>query len=335
MKQLTTRERFSRVLRFQPVDRLPVMEWATWWDKTLDRWLGEGMPAHLNALPWPSNVLELQNYFGLDNQVQFWFGSLKETAQRESVANAEDYERMRPHLFPENPMLRDMESFKSVAERQQRGELAVWITLEGFFWHPRTLFGIERHLYAFYDESELMHRMNSALLEFHLRTLDECCSVCVPDFMTVAEDMSYNHGPMISKAVFDEFIAPYYRRLVPKLKEYGIVPIIDSDGDIARIIPWFAEAGVDGFLPLERQAGVDVNALRKEHPQARFIGAYDKMVMSKGESEMREEFERLLPAMKSGGYIPSVDHQTPPGVSLANYRIYLKLLKEYCARAGG
>ena len=54
------------------------------------------------------------------------------------------------------------------------------------------------------------------------------------------------------------------------------------------------------------------------------------MVMSKGEKEMRQEFERLLPAMKSGGYIPSVDHQTPPGVSLADYRIYLKLLEEYC-----
>jgi uroporphyrinogen-III decarboxylase len=59
------------------------------------------------------------------------------------------------------------------------------------------------------------------------------------------------------------------------------------------------------------------------------------MVMSKGEREMRAEFERLLPAMRSGGYIPSVDHQTPPGVSLANYRIYVKLLKEYCARAAG
>jgi hypothetical protein len=32
---------------------------------------------------------------------------------------------------------------------------------------------------------------------------------------------------------------------------------------------------------------------------------------------------------QSGGYIPSVDHQTPPGVSLDQYRIYLHLLEEY------
>ena len=55
--------------------------------------------------------------------------------------------------------------------------------------------------------------------------------------------------------------------------------------------------------------------------------------MSKGEPFMRAEFERILPVMRQGGYIPSVDHQTPPEVSLKNYRIYLKLLKEYCSKA--
>jgi len=197
------------------------------------------------------------------------------------------------------------------------------------------LLGIEKHLYAFYDASELMHRINSDLLDFNLRALDEFCSVCIPDFVTFSEDMSYNLGPMISQKIFEEFMAPYYRRIVPKMKEYRIVPIIDSDGDIKKIVPWFLGVGVDGFLPLERQAGVDINELRREYPRVRFIGGYDKMVMSKGEKEMRQEFERLLPVMKSGGYVPGVDHQTPPGVSLVNYRIYLKLLEEYCGKACG
>jgi hypothetical protein len=53
------------------------------------------------------------------------------------------------------------------------------------------------------------------------------------------------------------------------------------------------------------------------------------MVMPSGEQAMRAEFERLLPLMKRGGFIPSVDHQTPPGVSLGQYRVYLGLLEEY------
>jgi hypothetical protein len=59
------------------------------------------------------------------------------------------------------------------------------------------------------------------------------------------------------------------------------------------------------------------------------VGHYDKMVMPHGEDAMRAEFERLVPLMKSGGFIPSVDHQTPPGVSLEGYRTYLRLLHEY------
>jgi len=30
-------ERFRAVMNFQPVDRLPVWEWAMWWDKTIAR----------------------------------------------------------------------------------------------------------------------------------------------------------------------------------------------------------------------------------------------------------------------------------------------------------
>jgi hypothetical protein len=53
------------------------------------------------------------------------------------------------------------------------------------------------------------------------------------------------------------------------------------------------------------------------------------MTMNRGEPAMRAEFERLLPLMKRGGFVPSVDHQTPPGVSLEEYRVYLRLLQEY------
>jgi hypothetical protein len=65
------------------------------------------------------------------------------------------------------------------------------------------------------------------------------------------------------------------------------------------------------------------------------MGGYDKMMMNKGEVAMRAEFERLLPVMRTGGFIPSVDHQTPPGVSLDNYRSYIRLFGEYAARACG
>ncbi len=39
------------------------------------------------------------------------------------------------------------------------------------------------------------------------------------------------------------------------------------------------------------------------------------------------------PGDADGGFIPSVDHQTPPEVSLQNFQTYVRLFREYCGRA--
>jgi uroporphyrinogen-III decarboxylase len=145
--------------------------------------------------------------------------------------------------------------------------------------------------------------------------------------------MSYNHGPMLSYGLFKEFLLPYYQKVIPHIKKYDVKVLVDSDGDITSMIPWMTEAGIEGVYPLEKQAGVDIAKIRRNYPTFLMLGGYDKMVMSKGEAAMRVEFERLLPVMKSGGFIPSVDHQTPPEVSLENYRIYIKLFQEYREKA--
>ena len=328
---MNPRERIRAALDFRPVDRLPAVEWAPWWDQTVARWHGEGLPA---ALAEPA---EIRAHLGLDPLLYHWIrprgpGCPKPPAHGAGIiAGREDYLRIKPHLYPRPAF--DPAIFGAWAEAHRRGELAVWFSLDGFFWFPRTLLGIEPHLYAFYDQPELMHEINRDLAEFNLRAIAELCQILVPEFMTFGEDLSYNHGPMLSRECFDEFLLPYYRRVVPELQARGILALVDSDGDVEPLIPWFEAAGVEGLLPLERMAGVDVARIRRNHPRWRMIGAFDKTVMHRGEAALRAEFERLLPVMRSGGFIPSVDHQTPPGVSLADYRLYVRLLFEYCRRA--
>lgn len=332
-RKMNNRERFVNTLNFKPVDRLPVIEWAGWWDKTITRWKGEGLPAEL------VDELEIREYFGLDRHRQYWLGPRKPTFPEVKeygkglVSDMDSYLRLKEHLYPDPEEAFDRGKVEQWAAEQKQGQAVIWISLDGFFWFPRSVFGIEEHLYAFYDHPDVMHAMNQDLLNYNLRALDEFCRVCRPDFMTFAEDMSYNHGPMISKGIFDEFMAPYYRHLVPRLKEYGIIPFVDSDGNIGELLSWFTEVGINGSLPLERQAKVDIVQLRQAYPDLKMIGGYDKTVMNKGEAAMRAEFERILPVMRQGGYVPGVDHQTPPGVSLENYRGYLKLLNEYCRKA--
>jgi hypothetical protein len=265
-------ERFRAVTAFQPVDRLPMWEWAMWWDETIARWRGEGLPRELET------VFDISRYFGLDPYQQFWFSTTEATIEAVQhhvegvVGNMDDYLRIRPRLYPDHR--RAIEGMAPWAERQRRGEAVVWITLEGPFWFTRTLMGFERMMFA-------------------------------------------------------DFVAPFYRRLLERVKQLGIITIVDTDGDVTRMVPWLLDVGVEGVLPLERQAGVDGCRLRSAFPTLRMVGHYDKMVMHRGEAAIRQEFERLVPLMRTGGFIPSVDHQTPPGVSLEAYRTYLRLLAEY------
>jgi len=327
-------ERFEALMNFQPVDRIPRIEWAGYWDKTVNRWREEGLDPNLQGA---ENIRET---LGLDPYSQFWMapGSAdtpKPTHHGSGILkNEAEYDSIHKSLYVERDF--DSEHCKRVKSENATGARVVWITLNGYFWYPRTLFGIENHLFAFYDEPELMHRMNRDLLKYNLRMVDRFCEeMCVPQFMTIAEDMSYNHGPMMSKELFDEFLAPYYIPLVAELKRRGIRVMVDSDGDVEPLIPWLKEVGVEGILPLERMAGVDVANIRKNHPEWLMIGAFDKIVMKDGEEALRGEFERLLPTMQKGGFIPSVDHQTPPDVSLENYQIYMKLLEEYAEKGAG
>jgi hypothetical protein len=322
-------ERCRAVMNFQPVDRLPRWEWAMWWDATIARWHQEGLPRSLAF----HQVFEIARHFGLDPYQQFWFSTTKPTIEATQhhvegiVANLDDYRRVRPDLYPDHSAA--IASMVPWAERQRRGEAVVWCTIEGFFWFPRTLMGFTQLMLSFYDQPELIHEINAELLEFNLRLLDQVFAVCVPTFMTIAEDMSYNGGPMISEQTFNEFVAPYYRALMPRLQEHNVPLIMDTDGDVTLLVPWLQKLGVTGVLPLERQAGVDGLELRQQYPSLFMVGHFNKMTMPQGEDAMRAEFERLAPLVRTGGFIPSVDHQTPPGVSLDQYRTYLRLLEEY------
>jgi hypothetical protein len=331
--KMNNRERFRMVMEGDAaVDRYPVIEWANWWDKTIAFWENESLPPGLNKD-------ELYDYFNLDCNTQFWFATKTSDCPVDIshgcgiMENAVDYQRIKRFLYPQDAVKRMMGRIEQTLPLYHSGQSIVWYTIEGFFWFPRVLFGIENHFYSFYDYPELYHQICNDLLEWQIAVVDEFAKHMKADFMTIAEDMSYNHGSMISQGLFDEFIKPYYKRLIPEIKKHGTKVFIDSDGNILKSLPWFVDSGIDGILPLEHQAGVDLTKIRTDYPEFLMIGGFDKMAMLKGKCEIRAEFERILPIIRSGRYIPSMDHQTPPGTTMENYKYYVKLLEEYGAFA--
>ena len=330
---MNIRERFHATMRADPAtDCCPVIEWATWWDKTIEFWEGEGLPAGMNQQ-------ELFRHFKLDRFYQIWFPSRTPDCPAPKshgagiISNESDYMALRPQLLPKDAVERSLRRIEEAIPAAESGEAIIWYSLDGFFWFPRTLFGIEPHLYAFYDQPRLYHAICEDLLEWQLNVVEKLSRYVKADFMTFAEDMSYNNGPMLSEEAFETFMSPYYRQITPVIKNKGTRVIVDSDGDITRCTPWFINCGVEGILPLEKQAGVDIGKLQRMHPEFLFIGGFDKMCLFRGKEAIDAEFQRILPMLRKGRYIPSIDHQTPPTVTMENYKYYVSQLRRFSAEA--
>jgi len=326
----SVRERVRKTLTFDiaGLDRLPVIEWAPWWDKTLDAWEAQGLAKELREDP-----VAMARWLDLDPHIRLrvmpYAEDFPQPRKRNGgvISDRFEYRRIRQYMFPREPQA--LNGLEDVARQQQDGEVFVWLSMDGFFWIGRELIGVQRHLCAFYDYPDLLHQINDELADWTLGTLEKLFKIVTPDFLTFAEDMSYNHGPMLSREHFDEFVGQYYQRLVPEIHKHGVVVLVDSDGLVDPMISWLVDRGIDGLLPWERQAGCDVEKVRARFPRFLMIGGFDKMALRKGGDAVEEEFQRLLPVMRQGGFVACVDHQTPPDVTLQDYRNYVGRLRHY------
>ena len=226
-------------------------------------------------------------------------------------------------------------AYGHLVEGHHRGDYSIRLNLEGFFWMHRELLGIEEQMLAFYDEPKLLHNINNYMLKIYQNQLIKVLQLVKPDVVYIMEDLSGDTGPMISLECLQEFVGDYYKQLFPMMKEAGVGNIfVDTDGEFEMLIPYFMEIGVDGFLPMDVKAGMDIVDIRNKFPTLKFIGGYNKLAIANGKEAIDKEFERILPVIRSGGYIPSTDHQVAPSTSLKDYMYYISQLKKVMEQAG-
>lgn len=180
-----------------------------------------------------------------------------------------------------------------------------------------------------------MHDINQFFLDMFTKYMTKVTVLLQPEVLYFAEDLSGKNGPMISPECFDEFLGAYYKKLTPVLKANGVQNIfVDTDGEFSLLIPNFLKAGIDGFLPMDVNAGMDIVKVREQFPTVKFIGAYNKLELEKTKEDIDREFARLLPVIRQGGYVPGLDHQATPDTPYENYLYYIERLKEVMKQAG-
>lgn len=319
------------------VMRLPCLEIMPFYEMTLERWHREGLPPSVNS------QVELHKYFGL-TPLDFFhiLPDLDSVSRGSSIADMAAYRASSTQLYNLDKLRCQLAEYQRLFIETESNDGILWVPMHGFFWHPRDLFGAEEHLLMYYDNPELIHEVSRNLLRFNIQAVRLLHEVGAPAIICISEDMAYKSGSMISKAMFNEFLAPYHRQLLSELVKMPSLAAIDTDGDVTDLVPLFEEIGYHCINPMERQTGMDLLRLREHNPEIAFIGGFNKRVMEHGPDAIDQEFEDLKPLFRRGKYLPAVDHQTPPSVSLTNYRYYVdaqrRFLKEMiaeCNQSGG
>lgn len=249
------------------------------------------------------------------------------------VKDKKTFEEWKKHF--ENPIEeRYPENWEQLVEKWKKRDYPLCLLQSGKFGlysKLREWVGTEGISYMFYDNRSLIIEMLEFLTDYVIKLTAKALKEVDIDYFYFFEDMAYNHGPLVSPELFKEVFSPYYRRIIDHLNKHGVkLIVVDSDGNINKLIPLFLDTGVTTLFPIETTCGMDPISLRKEYGKAlSMFGGIEKSILTKGKQEVIETLKRkIIPFLSEGGYIPHIDHAVPPEVSLENFLYYLNVKKK-------
>jgi hypothetical protein len=257
------------------------------------------------------------------------------------VKSRDDWKRLR-RLYEANPEKRVPGNWAGEAARLRKSTRPTtffdrYFATFGYYSMLRNWMGTVGVSYMLYDDPALVQECLAFLTDLSIQWMEKPLKDAGFDLYYIHEDMAGSQGPLVSPELFRRFFLPEYRRYVEFLKSCGVKNVmVDTDGNFEVLIPVFLDAGVSGFGPIERAAGMDPRTLRAKYGKSfSMIGGIDKRVLRMDRKAMEKEVVDLLPPLlEQGGYVPTIDHSVPPDVSLAQFEAYLAVKRKVVFGAG-
>ena len=189
-----------------------------------------------------------------------------------------------------------------------------------------------------YDDPYLVHE----ILEWQLWLFETYVVPVIervrPEILSTGEDCCFNHGMLLSPQHFEEFCAPYYRRVCEVARDCGADMVtIDTDGNAMEFVGVVEKYGVNALHPFEVKAGNDLFLLRQKHPRFVLMGWLEKETVNEGNTHLIEPeiMSKVPPLLEHGGYFPNGDHGIQPLVTFENLCKFMTLLHEVCGSPEG
>jgi len=310
-------------MRGERVDRPPFLEEGVR-DGVLDLWRKQGLPSgktHIDVFG-----LTPHERVGPDlKYVPSYFGRIFDLSARE-YRRAFD---ISPRRFPENwnETVRRLENRDHVvciwASRGFFQALGVgdWPTLE------EVLIGTVKEPETIRDRMELYGEFCSRMLEKTMQDVN-------PEFIYLSEPISNNDGPLISPAMFEEFMIPVYERIAATARGLGCDNILLSTyGDTSLLFPILIDAGISMLWISEATEvpELDYRQIRSKFgPELGLIGGIPLSILrSESPDVIRNTLEEIVPPLlQSGRYVPLAGGRVREEIPWSVYECYREVLAE-------
>ena len=213
-----------------------------------------------------------------------------------------------------------------------KSEIPIGLHCGSLIGYMRNLLGVEQLSYLYVDDEDLYKEI--------VDTLAGLCYRCVKaalesgakfDYAHFWEDICYKNGPLVSPYVFEDYVAPHYKKITELLLQYGVdIVSVDCDGCIDTLLPIWLKNGVNTMFPIEVGTwNASIAPWREKYgKELRGVGGMNKTVFARDYAAIDAEIERLKPLIALGGYIPCPDHRIAPDAKFENVQYYCEQLRK-------
>lgn len=202
-------------------------------------------------------------------------------------------------------------------------------------WGPQdftatSLFGMERFMVWLIDYPDEMKEFIHRWTDYHIEVARQSVAAGA-DVVFIEDDYGYDHRPLISLEMWQEFTLPELKRLIDAAHDCGALACLHSCGYQMPFLPYYVEAGLDLLHAFQPKAGNDFSRAYAEFgDKLAFITGID---IQRGESmrpeELRAEIlDNYRLAGRKGRHVLGTTHEIQYTMPEPNLRAIFETVAE-------
>ncbi|MDR2704228.1 MAG: hypothetical protein LBC02_00470 [Planctomycetaceae bacterium] len=191
---------------------------------------------------------------------------------------------------------------------------------------PSLVRGLENMFVDMYERPEWAHFLSRKFTDFYKEDYTRAMEATNGriDLFLLISDLGSQKGPLISKKMFQNFVAPYIREMCEHIHSLGAKVLYHSCGNIQPFISGLIECGIDVLDPLQPVPGMEPEGLKAEFGNRLcFHGGIDMQhLLPQGTTEeVRTGVKKYCDILgNGGGYILAPAHLFQPDVPPENIK---------------